>query len=408
LARTPVRLIVLLGLLVAVAAYGIPTIIHKASASNTSGCSTGAVPVTLRSSLTGVESTLAGGLKSLVRPGSVDVQGLQEPTSAWSDVPPSAPSAASSAPDNVDAGYEIRWWSIEQDHQAVDEFVFGGSREASLYVRQAASVRCRDHAAAYRLAQPAGGRALIWTNPDGVREADVFFSRGSRAYRLVDVPPSTYLEGPLRLDAQELIGPSQSLACRLAHAECERPSTGPALSAAGYDGLRLLAAAEGQLRFEPPERWSTVISRACVIIARFSDPEARLLYETCQAFLHFLTDEAYARRCFGSGPCQQWAINTAAGDMHRLADIERQLAAQLTIGACRAGWNQDATSHDQLGEAFLAFGHAIALRRPRIRRLDRSRALLLSREAQQHNVTPFEFLSSCAPHGALLGPPSVA
>jgi hypothetical protein len=288
-------------------------------------------------------------------------------------------------------------------------FLFSRAKDATQYVANAASTQCRPHAEAYRLAQPAGARALIWTNPDWAREADVFFSRGSRAYRLIDVPPSTYLEGPSRLNTQELIGPPQLLACRLAHAGCQPGSTEPVLSASGYDALRLLAEADGQLRFQPsPLRASAVIGRVCVMIERFSDPQARLLYEECQVFLHYLSDGAYAARCVGGGPCQQWAISTAAGDMYRIATLERQLAAQLKTGACRAAWTQDATSHDQLGEAFLVYGRAISMREPLTQRDDRARAFALSREASRKNVPPIAFLSSCAPHGVLLGPPTVA
>jgi hypothetical protein len=140
------------------------------------------------------------------------------------------------------------------------------------------------------------------------------------------------------------------------------------------------------------------------LTARFSDPQARLLYEQCQVFLHFLSDGAYASRCVDGSPCEGWAIGTAAGDMYRIAALEHQLADRMTDGACRAAWNRDATSHDQLGEAFLLSGRVIATRSSLQRGGEANRARALTRDAQRNNVPATAFLSSCAPHGSLLGP----
>jgi hypothetical protein len=140
------------------------------------------------------------------------------------------------------------------------------------------------------------------------------------------------------------------------------------------------------------------------MIARFSDPQARLLYEDCQVFLHYLDDGAYASRCLQGSACQQWAIGAAADDMHRIAGLEHELADPMTNGACRDAWNRDATSHDQLGEAFRLAGRVTAMRKPLDRGSQANRARVLSREAQRNNVPATRFLSSCAPHGSLLGP----
>jgi hypothetical protein len=223
MARAPVRLLVLLALLGAVAALGVPKIIDEVSASGIPGCSLGRVPQQIQLTPANVERAVrASGLPLLVGSGSLDVEGFQPASATWLDVPP--PSAQSNGEPFV-GGYEIRWWSPDQDHQGADLFIFRSERDAARYVRKAASTGCRTHAHAYRLAQPAGARALVWVNPLGWIQADVFFSRGDRVYRLFEVAPGGYqatLTGP---GARLLIGTSQLLACEVKGAGCAR-STG--------------------------------------------------------------------------------------------------------------------------------------------------------------------------------------
>jgi hypothetical protein len=287
-------------------------------------------------------------------------------------------------------------------------FVFRTAADAAQFVRSGASPRCRRRAVAYRVGQPAGARALVWTNPDGAQEADVFFSRGARAYRLVDVLPPTYLQGQFRFDAAEMIALPQALACRLGQARCARPSPRPALSPPGYDALKILDAGASRVGRLPEFEAREVLDRACVTLSGFSDPEARLFYESCQVTLHFLADADYSRRCERGGPCRQWAIGTAAADLQRVAAIERGLAGRLTPGACRTAWAREAASSDQLGQAFLLYDRALAARDLSARRAERNRAGQLSRESQRHMVAPLEVLVSCAPRGASATLPETA
>jgi hypothetical protein len=373
------------------------------------GCDETSTPTAVRMSLAELQRAVAdSGVASLRGGGTRDTQGLQEPSASWSDAFPSSAAARSTASATLDAGYELRWWSNDQDHQAADLFVFSDARDAARYVRQAASIRCRQEAVTYRLAQPAGGHALVWTNPDGAREADVFFARGERAYRLVDVPPPSYLQGAYRLDGQELIALPQLLACRVSQAGCGRPAPRPALSAAAYDALKIFASAYSRIGALPAFETREVMNRACVTVGRISDPEARLFYEDCQVTLHWLADAVYAARCYRSGPCQQWALATAAGDQHRMAAIERQLAAGLTAGTCRTDLTRDATGEDQLGQAYLLYGRALAARNAPARRLTRARWARLVRAGVRNSVTPSQVIHACAPAGASLWPPEVS
>lgn len=189
----------LLAILTGVAAYGVPRIAGYVSGTPSSLGATGGsacrVPPgespLLKWSLAQLDTAVATrGLRSLMDGGTADIQGLQEPTAAWSDGDPADVHSPDPSITPADAGFELRWWSRRRDHQAADLFVFPSPDDAARYVSQAASPRCRNGAASYAISQPARGRALVWTNPEGYLQADVFFSRANRAYRIVEVPPA--------------------------------------------------------------------------------------------------------------------------------------------------------------------------------------------------------------------------
>jgi hypothetical protein len=228
-----------------------------------------------------------------------------------------------------------------------------------------------------------------------VREADLFFARGSRAYRLVDVPPPSYLQGRFPLDAAELVALPQLLACQLKRAGCEAPAQQPALSPACYDALKLLVAGERAFRSLPTYMAAGILSRECSAVSRFWDPEARLVYQGCQVDWHYFGGEAYARRCNGARACQQWAIGTVAGDFRRLATLERETADGLTSGACRAAWELYATRNDELARAAMLYGRALAAHDRR----GMKRARLLGRDAVR-NADASAALGACAPRRA--------
>ena len=173
----------------------------------------------LKLSAAGVAKAVAAtGVKQLAAGGTSDMQGLQQPMAAWTDGYPTTDPTGVPSTTVESAGYEIRWWSPKQDNQVADLFVFANANDAGLWVREAASTRCRRHAASYPLSQPAGARALVWKNPLGVQQADIFFSRGNRAYRMVEVPPG--VEASASADVYLLLQRAQQLACRLNDAGC--------------------------------------------------------------------------------------------------------------------------------------------------------------------------------------------
>lgn len=109
-------------------------------------------------------------------------EGLADARVAWSDGYPS--DKLNWDPDGtMPAGYEIRWWSPVANH-ALDVWVFADDADARAYFRSAAGGDCRPQASARWTPQPAGGRNLVWLNPEGVMQEDLFLRRGRRVYRL--------------------------------------------------------------------------------------------------------------------------------------------------------------------------------------------------------------------------------
>lgn len=213
------RLLVLLGLLATlagVAAYGIPRIIQNvAGAVGAPACRPPRVQAPLNWSLAKLDGAVAtSGLRSITVGLALDQEGLQVPDAAWTDGYPTQQDSPDPNITPARAGYEIRWWSLTRDHQVADLFVFPTAHDAARYVRQAASATCRQVADSYPIAQPRGGRALVWQNPEGYRQADVFFSRANRAYRITDVPADSGQSTP------QLIKAPQQLACQLSDAIC--------------------------------------------------------------------------------------------------------------------------------------------------------------------------------------------
>jgi hypothetical protein len=220
-AAAPARLGVLLIVLVCLASFGIPRIIHNATAGRRSGCMPGPVPQAASLNPAEIQEAVSVlGVDALVGDGTVDMRGVQGPMSAWSDAYPGANPAELTTPGRMPGGYEIRWFSPGRHHQAVDLFVFPDKADAVEYVRQAASTRCRHDAVAFPLAEPANARGLVWHNPDGALEADVLFARSNIAYRVVEVPPYVRADGSSDGERAAHVAAAARLACRLSSARC--------------------------------------------------------------------------------------------------------------------------------------------------------------------------------------------
>jgi hypothetical protein len=207
--------------LACVAAFGIPRIIHSATAGHRSGCSPGPIPQAASLNPAEIQEAVSVmGVDALVGAGTVDMRGVQGPMSAWSDAYPGADPAQLTTYGRMPGGYEIRWFSPGRHHQAVDLFVFPDKADAAEYVRQAASTRCHHDAVALPLSEPANARGLVWHNPDGALEADVLFARANIAYRVVEVPPDVRADSSTSGDQTARVAVAARLACQLSSAVC--------------------------------------------------------------------------------------------------------------------------------------------------------------------------------------------
>lgn len=220
-AAAPARLGVLLIVLACVASFGIPRIIHNATVPRGSVCIPGPVPQAASLNAAEIQEAVSVmGVDALVGDGTVDARGVQGPMSAWSDADPGADPATFTTSGRMPGGYEVRWFSPDRHHLAVDLFVFPNRADATDYVRQAASTRCRQGAAAFPLAEPANARAVLWHNPDGAPEADVLFARSNIAYRVVEVPARVGRDGSSGGERAAHVAVAARVACRLSEALC--------------------------------------------------------------------------------------------------------------------------------------------------------------------------------------------
>ena len=110
-------------------------------------------------------------------------QGLIPSSYAWTDGEPGGPAPPPLGPQDP-AGYEIRWWLASGDDVVADVLVFAGRRQAQDFFKRASSAQCRTTGAAFPATSPPGGRNLVWRNPDGFAQEDVYLLRGRRVYRV--------------------------------------------------------------------------------------------------------------------------------------------------------------------------------------------------------------------------------
>jgi hypothetical protein len=157
------------------------------------------------------------------RVGRVYEGGTITTSNLWSDAPPQRSSSSGSVP----AGYEVRWWALDrqgsEDDVVADVLEFASERQAQDALARAASPHCRPGGAAHAGRSPSGAVNLFWVNPDNAQQWDVLFARGSRLYRVGDVP-SSYppATGPAQrtLEFHRANSTVEVLACALPGAGC--------------------------------------------------------------------------------------------------------------------------------------------------------------------------------------------
>jgi hypothetical protein len=92
-------------------------------------------------------------------------------------------------------------------------------------MERAASGRCRVKGRLVAAARPPQARNVAWTNPYGFAEADVYLARGSRVYRVADVPAGEGGGSTARGSGlSHAFLTIDTLACLLPQARCEGAS----------------------------------------------------------------------------------------------------------------------------------------------------------------------------------------
>jgi hypothetical protein len=157
--------------------------------------------------------------------------GAVSPEVVWSDDSPTRLSAGGLEDGKFLASFEMRVWAndprlrLEDVDTVADVFLFANGVDARRFFKAAASEHCHRYGSARPAEQPPQARDLIWDNPDGVIQQDVFLLRGSRVYRVSDVPrggggysTATWPGG---------IATMNRLACALPDAKCRGTASVP-------------------------------------------------------------------------------------------------------------------------------------------------------------------------------------
>jgi hypothetical protein len=152
------------------------------------------------------------------RLGRLYEEGTVTAASAFSDAEPAPPPLSSTA--SRPGGYEMRWWAPNRDDVAADVFVFSSSAEAQRFLQRAVDARCRSSGQEMTAPKPFQAHNLAWINPDGFAQADVFFARGRRVYRVSDVPVGTKPRTLTLAQLQRTLYTVDALSCLLSEAHC--------------------------------------------------------------------------------------------------------------------------------------------------------------------------------------------
>ena len=119
----------------------------------------------------------------------------------------------------------MRVWAPNGDDVVADVFLFAGNHDAAAFFSRAASVRCHRAATARAAARPPRARNLIWTNPDGPTQQDLFLLRGPLVYRIAAVRSGRGHGHPPSVEREIAVSSIDALACELPDAGCIRTGT---------------------------------------------------------------------------------------------------------------------------------------------------------------------------------------
>jgi hypothetical protein len=213
-----IRLTLLLGFLGVLLFYLLSMHTGALSSSSYAGCLPSKLPQLESTDLHEIENLRARLLPVLNRAGGRHYAwGTITPQVMWSDNSPQ-PLAETDSGGLWPASYEIREWASGEDLVA-DVLEFQHPRQARDFLELASGVRCRRAAKQTPTAAPPRARNLLWLNPDGFYQEDVFLDRGTWVYRVAAVIASAR-EKPSHLGLVRTFRALDALACLLPASEC--------------------------------------------------------------------------------------------------------------------------------------------------------------------------------------------
>jgi hypothetical protein len=147
------------------------------------------------------------------------VWGPVPPEAVWSDnLARGVPSAR--LPSGLwPSSYEMGAWG-QGENVVADVFLFANSRQARRFFEQASSAHCHRHGSVQPASRPPQARNLVWVNPDGPTQEDVFLLRGRRVYRVGRVGAGPVHGRPTGADQAAGVAKVDALACNLSDARC--------------------------------------------------------------------------------------------------------------------------------------------------------------------------------------------
>jgi hypothetical protein len=189
------------------------------------GCIPAAVPTLASVRLDGIKDLRASLLRVMRPIGSRYEWGTVAPASAWSDNTPQRLFQSGLTVSSWPGSYEMRVWARDRDDVVADVFLFANISQARRFFDQATSVQCHRDGKAQPASRPPDCRNLVWLNPDGFTQEDVFLLRGPRVYRIGEVRlkrPSV----PPSIEQRAGLSAVDALACSLNGAGCGGTGSG--------------------------------------------------------------------------------------------------------------------------------------------------------------------------------------
>lgn len=155
--------------------------------------------------------------------------GVVTPEEVWSDESPSPRSFGLPGAGQQIGSFEIREWAPDpqwgasyDDDIVGDDFLFATPVQARRFFDEASSATCHAAGIARPAAQPSNARTLVWVNPDGETEEDVFLLSRRLVYRIADVRPQRREPPPSEGEQEEGVATVEAYACDMTPARCQR------------------------------------------------------------------------------------------------------------------------------------------------------------------------------------------